>query len=121
VVTSSLLQLREDIVWQAGHAQVDVLRGAGALDAKLEREATFERSCVSEHCDDAREEAIEHEELPLARELGAALRGCTEPILEGPLERLGGLVRANGQAAIPPYGASAASTSASSSFVTRPR
>ena len=89
VATRGLLQLREDVVRGAHHAQVDVLRGASALEAELEDEAALERRGIAEHGDDACEETIEHEELSLARELGAGLRGCAQTLLEGLLEGLG--------------------------------
>jgi hypothetical protein len=84
-----LPQLCEDSVWRVHHAEVDVLGGACPLEAKLEDETALEGRCVAEHGGDTREEALEHEELPLARELGAGLRGRSEALLESLLERLG--------------------------------
>ena len=52
-------------------AEVDVLRGAGALESKLEREAALERRCITDHGHDACEKAVEYEKVSLARELGA--------------------------------------------------
>jgi len=88
VAAACLLKLREDVVGRAEHAKVDVLRGSRALETKLEHEAAFQRCSISEHGNDACEEAVEHDELTLARELGAVLRGGAEPLLEGLLERL---------------------------------
>jgi len=78
--------------------------------------AAFESRRALEDRDDAREEAIEHEELAPARERTAGAVRVAEPLLEGLLERLGRGIGANRHAAIPPNGASACSTSPSSAF-----
>ena len=43
---------------------------------------------IAEYRDDAREKSIEHEELPLAREVGAGLGGRSEALFERLLEGL---------------------------------
>ena len=89
VATPGILQFCENVVRRARHPQVDVLRGAGALEPEFEHEAARERHGIAQHGDDAREEPVEHQELALASELGATLRGRSEALLEGLLERLG--------------------------------
>src|SRR5690606_11368968 len=81
----------------------------------------LQRGRISEHKGDAGEEAIEDEELPLARELGARLGGRAQALLERLLEGLGRGVGARGHSARPPNGSRAVSTSASSPRVTSPR
>jgi hypothetical protein len=74
---------------RAGHAQVDVLRGASALESKLEHEPTLERRGLTDGGDDTREEAIEDQELPAPREVGATLGRRLEALFERLLEGLG--------------------------------
>jgi hypothetical protein len=90
VATTGLLELRKNLVLRAHDAQVDILRGSRALEAKLEHEATFQHRGITEHHGDTGEEAVKHEELPLARELGTVLCRGADPLLECLLERLGG-------------------------------
>jgi len=90
VATRGLLPLREDVAGGAHHPQIDVLRGAGALEAKLEDEAALERRGVAHGGGDAGKEAVEHEQLPLASEFGAAPGGRSESLLECLLEGLRG-------------------------------
>ncbi len=61
-----------------------------ALEPQLEDEPALEDRRVSEDGDDPRQEAIEDEELPLARELATGLHGGAQPLFEGLLEGLGG-------------------------------
>jgi hypothetical protein len=56
---------------------------------------------VAQHLDDSREVTVEHQELPLAGEVGACPRGSAEPLFERLLERLGRRVLPGGQAASP--------------------
>jgi hypothetical protein len=58
-------------------------------DAQLEDEPALQRGGISEHGDDAGKEAVEDEELALARELGARLDGRAQALLERLLEGLG--------------------------------
>jgi hypothetical protein len=81
------LQLREQLVGRARHAQVDVFRRAGAIEAQLQHEASFQRRGVAHRGDDAREKPIEHQELSTPREVGTDRR--LEPLFERLLERLG--------------------------------
>ena len=66
-----------------------MLPGASTLEAQLEDESALQCCGISEHGDDACEETIEHEQLPLARELGAGLRGGAQALFEGLLEGRG--------------------------------
>ncbi len=121
VPTAGVLQSGEHVLRRAHHSQVDVLRGAGALESELEHKPALERRGIAEHRGDAGEETVEHQELPLAREKGPRLRRRPEPLLEGLREGFRGGVRAGGHAASPPKGASAFLTATSSAFLTRPR
>ena len=63
----------------------------------------------------------ENEELAFTCELSTGHRGKAKTLFKCLLEALGRSVRAHGQAASPPNGSSASSTSPSSLFVTSPR
>jgi hypothetical protein len=121
IATSGLLEFGEDVVGRAGHAQVEILRGPCAREPELEHETTFKHGCVSEHGDEAREEAIEDEELALACELGATSGTRAQALLERLLECHGRGIGTHRHAARPPNGLSAFLTSPSSALVTRPR
>ena len=121
VETTRLLQPLEHPLRRAHHTQVDVVGGACAFQAQLEDEPSFERGVITEHTRDAGEKAIEDEELALARERGAAAGGSPQALLERLLECGGRNIGARGHAARPPNGASAVSTSPSSSLPTSPR
>src|SRR4051812_24083709 len=98
-----------------------MLRASGAVKSKLQDEPALERRHVAQHLDESCEEAIEDQELPLASEFGARLRGRTQALLERLLKRFRRCVLPGGQAASPPKGSSATSTSRRSGLVTRPR
>jgi hypothetical protein len=73
---SRLLQSRQHVVGGAKQAQVDVFRRSRSRNAELEDEATLESHPIAEHRDDSCKETREHQQLALARELGARLRRC---------------------------------------------
>lgn len=121
VEASRGLEPGEHVVGRPGEAEVDVLRGSRALETQLEHEPTFEHRRVAEHGDNPREEAVEHEQLAVARKLRARLRRRAKPLLEGLLERFRGRVRSRGHPGSPPNAFSEALTSGSSPRTTRPR
>jgi hypothetical protein len=88
VVTGGPLQPDEDVLRWARHPQIDVLRRARAREPELEHEAAFQDHGVTQRGCDAREEAVEHQKLPLAREVGATSGGRSEALLESLLEGL---------------------------------
>src|SRR5438132_2839958 len=68
------LESCENAVGWTREPQIDVIRRSGAVETKLQDEPTLERRGVAQHLDDPRQEAIEHQELPLAGEGSARLR-----------------------------------------------
>jgi len=46
------------VLGRTHHAQIDILRGACSVEAKLEGQTALQRDRVSEHRDDSSEEAI---------------------------------------------------------------
>ena len=65
---SGILELGKCVVRRAHQSQVDILGGSRPLEAKLQREAALECGSVTKHGNDARQEAIEHQELSRAGE-----------------------------------------------------
>ena len=62
-------------------SEINVLGGAGSFDAELHNETALNHRAVSEFGGDAREKAVEDEELPPACEVDAADRCGAKPIL----------------------------------------
>jgi hypothetical protein len=121
VETRRFLESLEHAVGRPGKTEVHVLRRARSLESKLENETALENDSVSEHRDDAREKPVEDEKLSAARELGPALGGCPQSLLECLLEALRRSISAHGQVGSPPKGFSDAFTSARSARATIPR
>src|SRR6185295_1727839 len=121
VAAPRLLQLRKHLTRRTHQPEVDVPGGAGPFEAQLEDEPTLEGCRIPEHRDDASEEALEDEELPLAREAGAAPGRSPKALLQRLLEGGGRSVGPPRHATRPPKGSSAVSTSPSSCLVTSPR
>ena len=69
-----LLETLKDPIGRTREPQINVPRGPGAVDPKLQNQPTLQRRAVAQHPGDPRQEAVENQELPLAREVGTRLR-----------------------------------------------
>src|SRR5207253_3196072 len=69
VCSSGFLKTRESVLRRSLEPPVHVLRCPGSFEAELEHQASLEHRRFAEHARDARKEAIEHEQLPTARQL----------------------------------------------------
>ena len=78
--------------------------GASSFEAKLEHEPALQHRGVPKLDRDPREEAVEHEKLPLPGECAAHFRGRPESLFERLLEGFGRGVVANRHAPRPPNG-----------------
>lgn len=117
IEATGLLEPLEQRRRRAGQAEVDVSRGARALEPDFQDEPALQHRSVAEQALDAREEPIEHEQLPPAGDRGALAGDGAEPLIHGGLEGLGRLVRAWPHRPIP----AACSSSRSRAGATRPR
>ena len=105
------LEPAEHILLRPRQPQIDVLRRAGALETKLEDQTSLQHRGVTQHGDDAGEEAIENEELSPTCEVASRVGLGAETLLESLLEPFRRRVCSHGHAARPPKAWRAPSTS----------
>jgi len=88
-VSCGALKTLENPGGRTDEPQINVLGGAGSLDAEFDNQPAFDHRTVSELADDAREKAVEDEKLAPARQVDAAGRRRAQAALDGLLERGG--------------------------------
>lgn len=76
----------------AHDAEIDVFRGSSTIDAQLHNDTPLEHHGVAKLAGNAREESVEHEELPSTGEVRTARRRGTQSRFERLLEGRGGRV-----------------------------